>query len=435
MIRAKLRPGFGSPIGKKEEAVYAETMKAFLVFLPALCLLCCRGETAKQRDGKIAEAGFPAESGIFPPGAEREDPSFAGGREEERIVASMDDRLLAAQVLLAGLDNRNYLSGEMKALLREIPAGGIMFFRYNLDGGNEAVRAFLAECSSYTASFSPLVPFLAVDHEGGLVHRFTSGIERLPPAFSFWDLALREGRETALKAVEETAFASGEAIRRLGITMNLAPVAEVLNGENKAFLDTRSYGPDPDFVQKAASAFIRGMDRTGIVSVVKHFPGNSGTDPHYGKAVLNLDRKGLSSLAEPFAGIIRETKPPAMMVSHILAPALDRWNIASLSPRIIEGWIRDELGFSGIVIADDFAMEGASAGEILPHEAAVRSLCSGADMVMVWPGNIAGIHRAIREALHTGLLPRRRLEEAVCRIVREKLRRGLVARLPTPGEQ
>jgi beta-N-acetylhexosaminidase len=340
----------------------------------------------------------------------------------------MDDYNLSAQVLMTGLDNRNFLSEPMKTLLRDHPPGGIMFFRYNLNTEKEQVRSFLADCSSLVASASSrgIIPFLAADHEGGLVHRFGPGVEKLPEPASFGERARTEGWERVLSEVEAGARRSGGEIRNLGITMNFAPVAEILTGENRPFLGTRSYGPDGAFVEAAAAAFIRGMDAAGIACVVKHFPGNSGTDPHEGQTVSMADREALDRMIRPFASLIADLRPPALMVSHILVPAWDGERSASLSPGIIRGRLREDMGFTGIVLGDDYAMGAISALGLGVEDAAVAALNAGVDMVMVWPANIRIVHGAILTALREGRLKRERLREAVERILTEKIRYGLI---------
>jgi beta-N-acetylhexosaminidase len=366
----------------------------------------------------------PAGEALFLPGAD--DLSCALSLEQaETIAASMEERLLASQVLIAGLDGNSSLSGAMEAVLREIPPGAFMLFKYNLDSGKDEVRSFLALSSGLVSEVSGLVPFVAVDHEGGVVHRFGPGVKKLPGAASFWELAREEGPEAALEALEREVFDSALEIRDLGVTMNFAPVAEVLNDGNRDFLETRSYGPDPAFTGKAASAFVRAMDAAGVACAVKHFPGNTG-DPHKGPAFLEADKAALDRMTSPFAEMIRALRPPALMVSHAVVPAVDPERNASLSPLVMNGWLREELGFQGILITDDFSMAAISSSGLSPEEAAVEALIAGADMVMAWPGNIAAVYGAILSALEEERLPRRRLREAVRRIIAGKIRYGLV---------
>ncbi|GHV60534.1 glycosyl hydrolase [Spirochaetia bacterium] len=355
------------------------------------------------------------------------------------IASSLDDRLLAGQVIMTGVDGKGRLSADMKYILGQCPPGAIMLFRYNLDTPKNEVKKFLDECREFVApetggaaGNAGLPPFIAVDHEGGSVHRFGPGVARLPAAASWAEQAKIAGREGALAALEEAVFQSGKEIRDLGITLNLAPVAEVLTGGSRLFLGERSFGADGQFTADASAAFIRGMDRAGIVCAAKHFPGNTGADPHETSVVLRGSREELALMAAPFAALIEARLPAVVMVSHALVPAWDRENIGSLSQAVIGDWLRGELGFTGIVLTDDFSMAAAvdtpraSSSRRSPESAAVRSLAAGADMVMAWPLNVRQIHGAIVAALKNGSLSRDRLREAAARIIAEKIRLGLV---------
>ena len=339
-----------------------------------------------------------------------------------RIAASLDDQMLAAQVLLAGIEGKGSLSPAMRNLLDKIPAGGIMLFKYNLDTSKDEVKKLLSETSGLVTGRAGISPFMAVDHEGGLVHRFGPGVERLPSALSFWETALREGFVAAIAGAKTLYRRSAVEIRELGINMVLGPVVEILNEDNLAFLDTRSYGSDWAFTQIAASAFISSMEEAGIACAVKHFPGNTAADPHSGASVLEADRNTLDEMVRPFTGIFHSLNPQAVMISHVMVPDLDSEKNASLSRAVIEDWLRGELGFKGIVIADDFSM-AAVAGSGLDHtEAAVEALNAGVDMIMTWPKDLAAVHTAIMDALKTGKLSRQRLLEAAGRIISGKLR-------------
>ncbi|MDR1972813.1 MAG: glycoside hydrolase family 3 protein [Treponema sp.] len=356
------------------------------------------------------------------------------------LAAALDDASLAAQVIMSGVDGKSLLGQDMRRLLGDCPPGALMLFRYNLNAPPEEARRFIAQCVEAAEAAGALPPFVAADHEGGQVHRFGPGIGRLPAAASWEERARQEGRAAALGALETAAYESGREIRALGLNLNLAPVAEILNDDNRAFLDDRSFGGDADFVTAAAAAYIRGMERAGIGCVVKHFPGNSGVDPHKNTAVLSGSREELARAVQPFARLIQGVSgappgasgapsgaPPVtgIMVSHVLVPAWDAERIGSFSPVLINQWLRGDLRFEGLVLADDFSMAAAST-LVTPEEAAVLSLAAGADMVMAWPQNLRQVHRAILAALEKGTLSRARLEEAASRIIAEKIRLGLL---------
>jgi beta-N-acetylhexosaminidase len=339
------------------------------------------------------------------------------------IAAQMDDSALAAQVIIAGVDGNGVLGAGMARLLKEHPPGALMLFSYNLKADKKTVRAFLAECSSAAAEHS-IAPFIAVDHEGGDVSRFSSDVKKLPPAASYHWRTLAVDETQTLWELQHHAFQSAQEIRALGVTMNFAPVAEILTAENAAFLGGRSYGNDPVFVEKACAAFIAGMEKAGVACVVKHFPGNAAVDPHEARPIIDADSAALAAMTAPFAALIRGSHPPAIMVSHAVISAKDPERNGSLSPLVI-GWLRD-MGFSGIAIADDFSMGAVAASGIRETDAVVAALNAGIDMVMAWPPSLAATHRAIHAALKNGSLHRARLEEAASRIILKKLCFGLV---------
>jgi beta-N-acetylhexosaminidase len=406
----------------------------FFLF-PSGCAVKNSGAPAAEPENDEA---VPEQAGADP---------FAADRERAaRIAASLDDRLLAAQVIISGIDGRGALTPDMRVLLGECPAGGILLFRYNLDTENRAIQNLIDESAAFIASQIRIAaegeparpgifPFAAVDHEGGQVNRFNPGVAALPAALAYWELAQREGQDQALARVEADSFRADAEMKALGINLNLAPLAEPLTVDNRDFLEDRSYGPDPDFTVQAAAAFIRGMGQAGLLCAIKHFPGSAGPDPHRFPSILGGGKAALDALAAPFAALIRNGEAGALMVSHTLVPARDSENIASLSPLVMGDWLRHELGFGGIIISDDFSMSAAADKSaaldganrrLSPEAAALRSLAAGADMILVWPPDIRRTHRLILRALDEGGLSRNRLREAAARIIFEKIRMGLL---------
>jgi beta-N-acetylhexosaminidase len=357
---------------------------------------------------------------VFPSPA---DESF--WEQAKALAASLDDRCLAAQVIMTGIDGKGSLGSAMAGLLRDVPAGALMLFRYNLDTPKEEVRSFLSGCGEFVGELAGIPPFIAVDHEGGSVHRFGAGVEKLPSALHWGEQAQVLGREAALAALEEAAGRSAREIHDLGINLNLAPVAEILNDDNRAFLDDRSFGSDAEFTAAASAVFVKAMEEAGVGCVAKHFPGNSAADPHSARSVIAGSRDAVDAMAAPFAALGAGSLA-GIMVSHALIPARDPALIASLSPAVMGDWLRGELKFSGFILADDFSMAGASVRGLSPEAAAAASLAAGADMVMAWPGNLRSLHREILSAMKQDRLPRERLEEAAARIIAAKLALGII---------
>jgi beta-N-acetylhexosaminidase len=347
------------------------------------------------------------------------DPFRVRARE---IASSLDDRLLAAQILISSIDGAETLPKNMSDLFTAIPTGGIMLFKYNLNTNNDAIQARNLQVKTLIESESNIPPFFAVDHEGGTVNRFRRGVADLPAAASYWEIAQKQGKQSALAKIETDSLRAGKEINILGFNMNFAPVAESLFDGNREFMASRSYGPDPLFTAQAASAFINGMEQAGVLCVVKHFPASAGPDPHRSPSVLNIDKAALDNLVSPFSAVIKNGAR-AVMAAHTRAPAVDD-KIASLSPVVMEKWLKEDLAFDGIIVSDDFTM--AAAGNISPEEAAVLSVAAGADMILVWSPHLPKTHQAFIAALKDGRLSRDRLLDAAQRVIYEKLKMGLI---------
>ena len=338
------------------------------------------------------------------------------------IASSLNDSLLTSQLLISGIDGKESLQPLIKIIFENHPPGGVMLFRYNLSTGKESIHNHLSQVFSLISEKSNIPPFIAVDHEGGTVYRFQDGVAALPAASYYREIFLSQGMEKALEKIADDVFKSGREIKELGINMIFAPVAEYLTDDNRAFLESRSYGPDPSFTAEAASAFIRAMEQAGVLCVVKHFPGIAGSDPHYSASVISGDKSELDSLIFPFAYVFNKGAG-AVMVAHSFVPAIDN-KIASLSPVVMGNWLRDELRFDGIIISDDFTMEAA--GSFSPEESAILSVAAGADMVLVWPSDLKRTHEAFISALEDGRLSRERIIDSASRIIYEKLKLGLM---------
>ena len=264
---------------------------------------------------------------------------------------------------------------EERELLRHPLVGGVILFTRNyLDPPQltELVRAVHAERSP------PLI--VAVDQEGGRVQRFREGFSRLPPA-------LRIGHEFDLDARAGVALARSlgwlmaAELRAHGVDISFAPCVDLDYGVNEA-IGERSFHPSADAVSQLAGAWMHGMRDAGMAATAKHFPGHGAVvaDSHL---VLPVDRRPLADLTRDLAPYRRliANGLPAVMVAHILFPAVDK-DPASLSSLWIRDVLRGELAFQGVVFADDLSMKGAAAyGDIVTR--CRQALAAGCDMLPV----------------------------------------------------
>ena len=248
---------------------------------------------------------------------------------------------------------------------------------------------------------------VAVDEEGGRVQRLDELVGALPSARSV-------ARDLTLEEAQDLAQSHAEAIGALGFTMNLAPVVDLDTGE---FIRDRSYGADPDRVTDYAFATADGILAAGLTPVVKHFPGHGpAADSHTGLPTLpDLETLRSSDLV-PFIRAIERGDLP-VMVGHLVVPGLTNGKPATLSAEAIDGLLRSELGFDGLVMTDALNMD-AIAKTTNNADAAEQALVAGADLVML--GRLADVETAVAQlvdAVVSGRLPEATVNSSVLRVL------------------
>ena len=276
----------------------------------------------------------------------------------------------------------------------------------------------LQEAALKDGAHVPLI--LAIDHEGGTVNRLTDGFTALP-----WGGALGA---MPLSDVQTVGQMAGEELSAVGINMNLAPVSDVRTRPDSFFMAPRVFGVDPAEVGAAVSAYAAGLRDRGVIPVFKHFPGHGdASDSHVALPTVNDDRDRVWNVdLLPFRTAI-EQGAEAVMVGHLLYPALDPDLPASLSPAIIGGVLRQQIGFTGVVMTDAMDM-GAIVNTYTRPTASVMALQAGADMIIAGPHTPLSEQEAMKDAVvkavQSGTLPADRLDEAVRRILMLKLKYG-----------
>ncbi len=346
--------------------------------------------------------------------------SVAQRIKARQLADGLSPKELCGQVLMVSVDGKTGLSPWGAAFLGELKPGAVLLFGFNIPTepyGLRGLNAAIAEAALHGG----VRPFIAIDHEGGDVFRIKAGVTRLPSARSLGAY----GPDAAGIA----GALSGAELRALGVTMNLAPVAEALNAGNAAFLGTRAWSELPLEAGTLAYRFIEGSQASGTAAAAKHFPGNGGGDPHAALPVLDLSIDELNaSYLSSFIAALR-ARPAAVMLSHARIPALDAEWPVSLSAKAI-ALLKRDLGFGGITLSDDLVMAalGGSGG---PAQAGLFALEAGADMLMVSGAKEArSIRDGLLAALAEGSIAEARLRDAAYRIFLQKLRFGLDASLP-----
>ncbi|HYA97557.1 MAG TPA: glycoside hydrolase family 3 N-terminal domain-containing protein, partial [Methylomirabilota bacterium] len=254
-------------------------------------------------------------------------------------------------------------------------------------------------------------------------------------------------RGTAMRLDEGTSFPTAMAVaaagrpadaytmgritalesRAVGVQWIYAPDADVNNNPANPIINTRSFGEDPASVSGFVTQFIRGVEENGALATAKHFPGHgdTSTDSHLDLPVIHADRRTLETVElAPFRAAIA-AGVSSVMPGHLYVPSLEPEpdTPATLSPAILTGLLRKQLGFDGLIVTDAMDM-AALTSHFTPGEAAVRAVLAGADCLLQ-PALPDAAFEGVREAVLRGRIPRARLDESVRRLLRAKARLGL----------
>lgn len=258
------------------------------------------------------------------------------------------------------------------------------------------------------AALKAIAPRLivAVDQELSGIQRLAGLVPALP--------ALDEAQGLDDEALAERCRITAAAARDLGVTMFLAPIADVVDGQNP-WLRARTMGGDPQSVAQMVKAFVKGVQAAGITAVTKHFPGfnDLADDPALVDVSLSSPRERILHNALPFTAAI-EAGTKAIMTGPAPIAAIDGDNAASTSPAVM-AMLRNDFGFRGLIVSDDLDAPATLRGRSL-LETAIASLNAGADLLLVGGGpHLDALCEGIAAAARTGRIARERLGEAAAR--------------------
>ncbi len=259
------------------------------------------------------------------------------------------------------------------------------------------------------------VPLLiAADYERGIAMRVRRG--------TYFPDAMAIGATRNTKSAYEIGKAIAAEARAIGVHQNFAPVADVNNNPANPVINTRSFGEDASLVAQMAAAYAEGLRDGGVVSTAKHFPGHgdTGMDSHLDLPMVSFDRSRLDSLE---LVTFKETVAKgvmSVMIAHLEVPALDaeRGLPASLSPTMITGILKGELGFNGLVVTDAMDMRGLVKNYSI-GEASVRAVKAGVDILLI-PANEEVAISEVVQAVRNGEITEPRIDESVKRILLTK---------------
>jgi beta-N-acetylhexosaminidase len=265
------------------------------------------------------------------------------------------------------------IPSELRSLAREFHLGGVTLFNRNIEE-----PAQVAELSIELQHLSDEVPlWVAIDQEGGRVARLRRPFTEWPPMAAL-------GRHGDERLARRFATALARELRAVGVSLDYAPVLDIHTNPQNPIIGDRALAESPEAVAGLGVAIIEALQEHGVAACGKHFPGHGDTavDSHVDLPVVEHPPDRIRRVeSHPFKRAIA-ADVAFIMTAHILVPTIDAERPATLSPAIVQGMLRDELHFNGVILSDDLEMD-ALAKTYSVQEAAVLAIAAGCDGVLV----------------------------------------------------
>lgn len=330
------------------------------------------------------------------------------------------------QLFMVGISGTRVAS-EAEFLLKKIRVGGVILFKRNYENPAQTAE-FCRHLQREAVADQDLPLFISIDQEGGRVLRLGPPFTPIPAPAEMADSANPE------QTLRHYAQVTAEELKLVGININLSPVLDVNLRGPEGLMASRCLGTDPELVSRLGRVYISELQRHGVMATAKHFPGigDIELDPHHDLPVQPKDRPGLEAVELPPFQMAASLPVAAVMMTHTVYPALDGERPASLSPALITGLLRQEIGYPGLVITDDLEM-GAIGNHYEIEEAVFEAFQAGADLQLIChdPDKIERAYHYLLKKLKQGRLAETRLQESVGRVLRLK---GQYLRQPFPAD-
>lgn len=343
----------------------------------------------------------------------------------DALLAGMSLQDKVGQMIMTGVTGRAP-GGADEDLIRQYHFGSVVYFGANTHDAAQTLQ--LSQGLQQAAGANGGIPLLiAVDHEGGQVFRFETGLTHFPNP-----MALGAAGSTDLAA--QVAAANAGELRAAGINLDLGPLMDINDQALNPVIGVRAFGGYGDLVSNIGLAYIQGLQSNGVIATAKHFPGHGSTtqDSHETLPVVNktLDQLVANELV-PFRAAV-DNRVGVVMVGHISFPQIEPSGLpSSMSPVFIQNLLRGQMGYNGVVMTDALSM-GALQG-YSQSDVAIQAVLAGVD-VLAYTGPEAAIsaRNILLTAASSGRIPPARIDESVRRVLELKRRFGLFNSLPQP---
>jgi beta-N-acetylhexosaminidase len=323
-------------------------------------------------------------------------------------IPNLRDKL--AQLLMVGVRDAT----DARAVVTEFHVGGIMI------GGDTDLSMLPGPLAEIAVAATPLPLAVSVDEEGGRVSRLRTLLGGRGPA------PREMGQKQSPQQVHDLAFNRGSQMKKLGITVDFAPVVDVTDAPDDSVIGDRSFSADPAKVTEYAGAYAQGLRDAGLLPVLKHFPGHGhgSGDSHTGGVTTPPLSELIGNDLVPYQSLLKVT-PVAVMVGHLQVPGLTGGQPASLSKEALN-LLRTGTGyggppFDGPVFSDDVSSMAAISDLFQVPDAVLKTLQAGTDIALwVTTKEVPAVLDRLEQAVNTGELPPQRVDESLVRVAAMK---------------
>jgi beta-N-acetylhexosaminidase len=336
---------------------------------------------------------------------------------------SLDQKI--GQMMMIQFIGADY-SLQLSTMISQYNVGSVLLFYAN---GNIVNKEQLKSLTQQMQQNSAAIPLaLSIDQEGGTVDRLVNLDGPRPAAATI-------GATNDPEKATQAGLQDAQDLASYNITLNLAPVVDVDNlSTSEMHRDLRTFGTTPTAVSTMAGAYLKGLQQSGkVVGTLKHFPGLGyvNVDPHFGIPRLDRSKDDLEQIDwAPYRTLIQQGLVRTIMVTHEIVPAIDPTMPSSLSPKLVQNILRDEMHFQGVIMTDSLTMAGIT-NFYTPGQAAELAVKAGSDIIMGAnsPEALATMIDGIKQGISDGSIPQAQIDQSVRRILMMKYQLGL---LPLP---
>jgi beta-N-acetylhexosaminidase len=354
-----------------------------------------------------------------------QDPLQAARNRAAQLMDGMSlDQKLGQLIVVEYLGN-DYQNSGLQYMVTQQYVGGVLYqtVNNNFDPPDDTVDG-LAAFSAQIQQDTKIPLLIGTDQEGGQVNRLQPFHGDLPSAANMAAM----GNSTS---VFQQGAQAAQWMHQLGMNADLAPVVDV-QSVDQPLLQDRLFGSTPQAVETYAGAYLDGLQQNGVIGTLKHFPGlgslPEGADPHFELPTVDRSMSDLENIdLAPYKAMIEKNHPAMIMDTDVITTAIDPNLPAELSPKAIDGLLRGQLGYNGVVITDGLYMQGITNNWSI-DQAALLAIEAGNDLIEgpYKVEQVAAILTTLKQALQAGTLTQARIDQSVERILATKIQYGII---------